>query len=82
MVPSDIERFASTLSVVRGEAEDLINALDQLSDISPVSDELLDQVDTWANVVYTLRNDIAAELESMPGDEKAQQTVSNAGCPL
>lgn len=64
MVPSDLERFASTLSVVRGEAEDLINALDQFSDIAPVSDELLRKVDTWAKVVYTLCNAVRAEVKA------------------
>ena len=67
MVPTDQERFASTLSVVRGEAEDLINALDHLSDIAPVSDELQRQVDTWAKVVSTLRNAVREEVRAELG---------------
>ena len=67
MVPSYQERFTSTLSVVRGEAEDLISALDHLSDIAPASDELLRQVDTWAKVVSTLRNAVREEVRAELG---------------
>ena len=61
MVLAQLQNLPETLSVLRGEAEDLINALDQLSDIAPVSDELLRQVDTWATVVSALRNAVRAE---------------------